>query len=131
MNYTNSSCTVFNQNVLMLQNFSIPPPPSPPPPHSHLYTTDALFNKNVSIPPYCILPIHSSTKCFNTAILYTSDAHFYDSLMKIAFISFFSSSDMHQSYHLLRCHAIAINSSFHIFINPSRIFFYVRCIFQI
>ena len=59
LNYTNSSCTIFNQKALILQNTPIPP----------------------TLPNY-ILSTHFSTKCFNTFILYTTDAHFYNSSIK-------------------------------------------------
>ena len=44
-------------------------------------------------------------------MLYTTDAHFYNSSLKIGSIYFFSSSDMYQSHHPLGCHATGINSS--------------------
>ena len=50
-------------------------------------------------------------KWFNTPLLYTIDAHFYNPSVKIASISFLSFSDMEKSNHLLGCHAIGINSS--------------------
>ena len=55
--------------------------------------------------------IPQEAKCFNTPILYTSDAHFYNSSIKIGPISFFSSSDTQKFYHLLGCRTIGINSS--------------------
>ena len=54
-----------------------------------------LKRQNVSIPPFCILP-----------------TYFYNSSINNKSISFFSSSDTHQSYHLLGCHTTGINSSF-------------------
>ena len=59
-------------------------------------------------------------KCFNTPILYTTDTHFYNFLINVGSISFFSSSDMHQSHHLLRCHAIGISSSHNSFLRALR-----------
>ena len=44
--------------------------------------------KNVSIP--------QEAKRFNTPILYTINAHFYNCSINIGPVSFFSSSDMHQ-----------------------------------
>ena len=104
----------FNQNVVSLQNVLIPP---------DLYTTDVLFNKNVLIPPNCILPTPSWIKCFNTSILYTTETHFYNSTIKIVSISFFSSSGRQKFHHLLGCHVIDINSSC--------VFFKFLCVFQI
>ena len=49
--------------------------------------------------------------------------------MKIISISIFSSSDMHQSHHLLGCHVIGINSLLIFFFNSSRIFFHVLMFF--
>ena len=72
-----------------------------------------IFKQNVPIRPNCILPTHSSTKCFNTLEFYTINTHFYNSSINIRSISFFSSSDAHQSHHLLLgFHATGINSSF-------------------
>ena len=42
--------------------------------------------------------------------MYTTNIYFYNSSINIGFISFFSSSEMHQSYHLLECNATGINS---------------------
>ena len=89
-------------NVLILQNVLMPPPP-PPPPTTPIVYYQHNIEQNVSIPLYCILPTHSSRKCFNTSILYTTNTHFYNSSINIRSIYFFSSSDMHQSYHLLGC----------------------------
>ena len=47
-------------------------------------------------------------------ILYTTNTHVYNSSVNIGPI-FFSSSDMHQSHHLLSCQATGIISSFNIF----------------
>ena len=52
----------------------------------------------------------SVPKRFNTLILYTTDTHFYNPSLKIASISFFSSSDTQKLHHLLGCQAIGINS---------------------
>ena len=54
--------------------------------------------KNVLIPPFCILP-----------------TNFYNPSINIGSISFFSSSDTHQSHHLFGCHATGINSSINFF----------------
>ena len=51
------------------------------------------FSQNVLKTPNRILP-----------------THFYNSSINIGSISFFSPSDMHQSHHLLGCHATGINS---------------------
>ena len=56
-------------------------------------------------------------KCFNTSILYTIDAHFYNPSVKIGFASFFSSSDTQKFHHLLGSHTIGINSSFNSFLS--------------
>ena len=74
----------FNQNALIPQHVLIP---------SNCILPDTL-QQNVSIPPYCILL-----------------THFHNSSINIGSISFFSSSDIHQSHHLLRCHTAGINSS--------------------
>ena len=42
---------------------------------------------------------------------YTTDAHFFNSPVKIGSIYFFSSSDMQKFHHFLGCHTTAINSS--------------------
>ena len=63
--------------------------------------------KNVSIP--------EEAKCFNTPHLYTTNPDFYHSSIKIGSTSFFSSSDMHQSYNLFECHTTATNSSLKFF----------------
>ena len=42
--------------------------------------------------------------------MYTTNTYFYNSSINIGFISVFSSSDMHQSYHLLGCNATGISS---------------------
>ena len=57
------------------------------------------------------ISIHQGAKYFNIPHLYTTDANFYSSSINIGSISFFASSDTHQSHHLLRCHAAGINSS--------------------
>ena len=67
------------------------------------------MTQNVSIP--------QRAKCFNTPNLYTTDMHFYNSLINIGSITFFSSSYMHQSHHLSRCHATGIKSSLNSFLN--------------
>ena len=61
------------------------------------------WGQNVSIP--------QEIKFFNSPMLYTTDAHFYNSSLKIGSIYFFSSSDMYQSHHPLGYHATGINSS--------------------
>ena len=104
---------IFNQNVLILWNVSIP---SPPP---ILYYWGSL-QQNVSIPLYCILRTQFSTERFNTSIFYTTSTHFYNSLINTGSISFFSSFDMHLSHHLLGCHPIDLNSSFNIFLSSLR-----------
>ena len=45
-------------------------------------------------------------------MLYTTNAHFCNLLVKIGFISFYSSPDTQKLHHLLGCHATGINSSF-------------------
>ena len=62
-----------------------------------------LMRQNVPIPPICILP-----------------THFYNSLINIGSISFFSSFDTHQSHHLLECHAVNISSSLNSFLSSLR-----------
>ena len=52
-------------------------------------TKNVLILQNVLIPPNCILLAHSSRKCFNTSILYTTDTQFYNSSINIGSISFF------------------------------------------
>ena len=71
-----------------------------------------IFQKNGFLVRFYHIPIptHSSTKCFNTSILYTTYTQFYNSSINIGSISFLSSSDMHQSHHLLGFHATGINS---------------------
>ena len=49
-------------------------------------------------------------KCFNTPVLYTTNAHFYNPSVKIGSISFLSSSDRQNLHHLLGCHATGIGS---------------------
>ena len=44
--------------------------------YAQFLTKNVLILQSVPIPLNCILPIHSSTKCFNTFILYTTDALF-------------------------------------------------------
>ena len=80
--------------------------------YAQFLTKNVQILQNVPIPSNCKLPTHSSTKCFNTSILYTTDTHFYNSSVNIGSISFFSSSDTHQSHHLLGCHATGVNPSF-------------------
>ena len=61
----------------------------------------------------CIKTWYSSQSdsiCFNTAIVYTTDAQFYKYSVNLGSI-FFSSSDMHQFHHLLGSEATGINSS--------------------
>ena len=78
-----------------------------------LYTQ--FFNKNVLMPqnvliiPKSILPTYSVRKCFNNYI--------YNSSINIGSISFFSSSDIHQSHHLLGYHTTGINSSLNSFLS--------------
>ena len=64
--------------------------------------------------------ILQEAKCFNTANLYTTGTLFYNSSINIGSISFFSSSDMHQTHHLLGCHATGINSSYNSFLGALR-----------
>ena len=59
--------------------------------------------QNVSIP--------QELKCFNTPTLYIIDTLSYNSSINIGSISFFLSSDKHQSQHLLECHTTGTNSS--------------------
>ena len=59
--------------------------------------------------------IPQKAKYFNTPHLYTTDPSFYNSSINIVSLSFYSSSDTHQSHHLLGCHATGINSSFNSF----------------
>ena len=56
--------------------------------------------------------ITQETKCLKISQFYTSDANVYSSSVKIGSISFFSSSNMHQSHNLFGCHAAGMNSSF-------------------
>ena len=86
---------------------SYPPSPLPPPP----------------LPPNCILLMHSSTKRTNTTILCTTNTQFYNSSINIGFLSFFSSFGMHQSHHLLGCHAVGMILRLTLF--------KILCIFQI
>ena len=78
-----------------------------------LYTQ--FFNKNVLMPqnvliiPKSILPTYSLRKCFNN--------HIYNSSINIGSISFLSSSDIHQSHHLLGYHTTGINSSLNSFLS--------------
>ena len=51
---------------------------------------------------------------------YSTNADFYNSSIKIGFIFFFSSSDLHQCYHLLGCQAAVINSLFNYFLSALR-----------
>ena len=44
--------------------------------YAQFLTKNVLIPQNVLIPPNCILPTHSSSKYFNTFILYTTDAFF-------------------------------------------------------
>ena len=88
------------------------------------------LKQNVLILPCCILP-----------------THFYNSI-NIGSTSHFSSSHMHQSHHLLRCHATVISYSFNCFLcfafskfnmpsqkpdknNGIKIFFIIISIFKI
>ena len=68
----------------------------------------------------CILPTHSSRKCFNTHQLYTVNTHFYNSSINVGSISFFLSSHMDQSHHPLGRHATGINSSLNSFLSSLR-----------
>ena len=52
------------------------------------------------------------TKCFNSTILYTTDALFYNSSVQIGSSSFFSSFDMQKFHYLLGCYAAGSNSFF-------------------
>ena len=70
--------------------------------------------------PNCILPTHSSTKCFNTPILYTTNTHFHNFSINIGSIPFFSSFGMQKSNHLLGCHSIGIYTSFNSFLSVLR-----------
>ena len=58
-----------------------------------------------------ILP---KVKCFNTPMLYNTNAHFYNPSVRIGSISFFSSSNKQKFHHLLVCHSTGINSSFNL-----------------
>ena len=71
----------------------------------------ALIPQNLLIPPNCILPTYSSTKCFNTSTC------FYNSAINIGYISFFSSSEMHQSPNLMERYTSVINSSLKFFVS--------------
>ena len=64
--------------------------------------------------------IFQEAKCFNTPNLYTTDPLFNNSSVNIGSISFFSSSDTHQSHHLLGCPPTGINSSFNSFLSALR-----------
>ena len=57
---------------------------------------------------------------FNTPILYTIDTQFQILSINIRSISFFPSSYMHQSHHLLGCHTTSSNSSFSSFLSSLR-----------
>ena len=57
----------------------------------------------------------NNSKCLDTPrfyTLYTTDAKFVNPSINTGSISFFSSPDTHESYHLPGCHATVINSSF-------------------
>ena len=59
-------------------------------------------------------------KCFNTTMSYTTDAHFYNPLVKVGSISFFSSSGTQKFHHLLEFHATGINFSVNPFLSALR-----------
>ena len=59
--------------------------------------------------------IFQEAKCLNTLNMYTTNPLFYNSSINTGSISFFSSSDTHQSHYLPGCHTTGINCSFSFF----------------
>ena len=53
----------------------------------------------------------SVPKYFDISILYTTEIGFYNPLVEVGSISFFSSSDTQKFHHILGCQATGINSS--------------------
>ena len=90
--------------------------------HKHCLTFLVKYLNQFSIKLLFKIFTNLDLKCFNT----TRDQMFqyppivyyrrtlYNSTVNI---TFFSSSDMHQSHHLSGCHAIGINSSFYAFLS--------------